>query len=85
MKTPKSCSSCRYWLPRVSVDGIGACTAPLPISLSGFLIRQKDTFDDAGADCPAWRKRIVRKPKLVPVPAGVHKATLTVVEPEAHS
>lgn len=78
MKTPKSCASCRCWLPRVSVDGIGACTAPLPISLSGFLIRQKDTCADAGADCPAWRKRIERKPKLALVtPIGPKNDEIT--------
>jgi coenzyme F420-reducing hydrogenase beta subunit len=68
MKTwiPKSCSSCRYWLPRVSDVTLGACNAPLPVSQWGVILRR--TMEDTqGKNCPAWRKRIVRKRKLASV------------------
>jgi hypothetical protein len=61
MKTPipKSCSSCRYWLPRISDVTLGACNAPLPVSQWGVILRR--TMEDTqGKNCPAWRKRIVR-------------------------
>lgn len=57
----QSCGACRCWKP---TDGdYGQCTAPLPVSLSGWLVRLKPTFSTDGWDCGAFRKRIERRRK----------------------
>ncbi len=67
MKPAKSCSNCRYWKPHDVSREVGQCSAPLPISMSGFLIRLKPTLSDQGKDCPAFRKRIARAKRTASV------------------
>jgi hypothetical protein len=57
----QSCHACRHWRP---TDGdYGQCLAPLPVSLSGWVVKLKPTFSTDGYSCPAYRKRIVRRRK----------------------
>jgi hypothetical protein len=77
MNPIRTCSNCQFW-ERDEVDlASGACTCPLPISLSGFFIRQKNTLDDQGADCPAHRKRIERSKRSATVTPISSAATKT--------
>jgi hypothetical protein len=56
----QSCIQCRYW--READDStIGQCKAPLPVSLSGWLVKLKPTFSTDGWDCKSYRKRIQRR------------------------
>jgi hypothetical protein len=60
----QSCRQCRFWGP--PDDGgidYGQCKAPLPVSLSGWLVKLKPTFSTDGWDCKSYRKRIVRRRK----------------------
>jgi hypothetical protein len=56
----KWCGSCRYW---TGVTEYGQCIAPLPVSLSGWLVKLKPTFSTDGWDCKSYRKRINRRKK----------------------
>ncbi len=66
MKTiDKRCGNCRY------LNFSMICSAPLPVSLSGWFLRQHEMPEDAGTNCPAWRKRIVRhKNNVTPIRQG---------------
>jgi hypothetical protein len=58
----QSCLACRHWRPNITND-YGQCLAPLPISLSGWLVKLKPTFSTDGWDCKSYRKRINRRKK----------------------
>lgn len=58
----QSCLICRYWI-NSNLAEYGQCTAPLPVSLSGWLVKLKPTFSTDGWDCKSYRKRIERRRK----------------------
>jgi hypothetical protein len=59
----QSCSTCRFWGYGGTSEDLRPCRAPLPVSLSGWLVKLKPTFSTDGWDCKSYRKRINRRKK----------------------
>jgi hypothetical protein len=55
----QSCGQCRYW--KLSPNELGACHAPIPVSLSGWFVKTTVMYSTDGYSCPAYRKRINRR------------------------
>lgn len=70
MKIIRNCGNCFHWINPTAAHplgsfSLGVCGCPLPLSLSGFLIRQKPTSIDCSG-CPAHRMKAVRKATPIP-------------------
>jgi len=65
MKREKSFGNCRFWAgnsQEMLVFDKARCNGPIPVGMWAICIRGK-TRAAEGAECGAFRKRIVRQPK----------------------
>lgn len=64
MRFERTCGNCRHWEKIPSVDDVGHCFAPRPISDNMVNTRHDMSEDESARMCPAFSRHILRSLEL---------------------